>query len=67
MTNKLAGYRKMLGYTQSSLAKEMNISKQAYYMKEKGVTPFSDAEKIWFRDKLRVIFPSITIDEIFFN
>ncbi len=67
MANKIAGYRKMLGYTQETMAKEFKISKQAYRLKEKGITPFNDSEKIKFKKMLQSIFPSITIDEIFFN
>lgn len=67
MANKIAGYRKMLGYTQETMAKEFKISKQAYRLKEKGVTPFNDKEKVLFKEMLQVIFPQITIDEIFFS
>lgn len=65
--NKIVGYRKMLGLTQSGMATKLGISKQAYFMKEKGNTPFSDKEKIAIKCMLRTIFPSITVDEIFFN
>lgn len=64
---KVAGYRKMLGMTQKEMAQQFNISTQAYWQKEKGKTPFSDNEKILFKNKLKTIFPNITIDEIFFN
>lgn len=65
--NKVVGYRKMLGKTQDEMAKEFNISKQAYWQKEKGSTSFSDREKILFKEMLLPIFPNITIDEIFFT
>lgn len=67
MKDKIAGYRRMLGYTQTSMAKEFGISKQAYYMKENGKTQFNDEEKIKFKNMLKQIFPNITIDDIFFN
>lgn len=67
MQNKLAGYRRMLGMTQKQMADEFGISKQAYYLKEKGNTAFSDSEKLQFKEMLKPIFPHITIDEIFFN
>lgn len=67
MKNKLAGYRKMLGYTQSQIAKEFGISKQSYWLKEKGEVAFSDKEKIKFKSLLQPLFPNITIDEIFFD
>lgn len=66
MKNKIAGYRKMLGHTQESMAKEFGISKQAYWMKERGDTQFNDREKVLFKEMLKSIFPDITIDEIFF-
>lgn len=65
--NKVAGYRKMLGYTQESLAKEFGILTQAYWKKERGDTQFSDQEKRKFKDMLKPFFPNITIDEIFFS
>ncbi|RAI82534.1 hypothetical protein BFS35_002270 [Macrococcoides goetzii] len=66
--NKIAGYRKMLGLTQEDIAKIFKISVQAYRMKEKGISSFKKNEMIWFRDTLRgSMFPSITIDEIFFD
>lgn len=66
MKNRIAGYRKMLGYTQEEMAEKFSVSKQSYYLKERGTTPFSDEEKLIFREMLRNIFPNITIDEIFF-
>ena len=67
MTNKIAGYRKMLGYTQKKMATEFGISSQAYRLKENGKTPFNDKEKLKFKLMLQKIFPKITIDEIFFD
>lgn len=67
MTNKIAGYRKMLGKTQVDMANIFNISQQAYRLKEKGDTQFNDKEKMKFKQMLLPIFPSITIDEIFFT
>jgi len=64
--NLIPGYRIMLGKTQKEMAVFFNISVQAYRMKEKGKTPFSDEEKILFKNLLQEIFPKITIDEIFF-
>lgn len=67
MTDKIAGYRRMLGMTQKDMAKEFGISMQAYRMKENGNTSFNDKEKKKFKEMLLPIFPKITIDEIFFN
>lgn len=65
--NKIAGYRKMLGKTQTEMGKEFGISKQAYYKKEKRVVPFSDNEKLIFKKMLTPLFSNITIDDIFFS
>lgn len=65
--NKIIGYRKMLGFTQTDLAKKFGISLQAYRLKENGTTAFKDSEKVLFKNLLIPIFPSITIDDIFFN
>ncbi|GKS53949.1 helix-turn-helix transcriptional regulator [Enterococcus mundtii] len=67
MSNKIAGYRKMLGHTQESFAREFGISKQAYRLKEVGKTSFNDREKVKFKKMLQPLFPDITVDEIFFN
>ncbi|QHW38239.1 hypothetical protein GZH82_13400 [Staphylococcus ursi] len=65
--NKIAGYRKMLGMSQEKMAKEFGISAQAFRMKEKGKVNFNKSEMLKFRNLLREnLFPSITIDEIFF-
>jgi putative transcriptional regulator len=45
----------------------MGISTQAYSNKENGKTEFRDSEKIIFKNLLKSIYPSITIDEIFFD
>lgn len=67
MKNKIAGFRKILGMTQKSMAEVFGISLQAYWQKENGRTPFSDKEKVLFKERLKVIFPDITIDDIFFS
>lgn len=67
MKNIIAGYRTMLGLTQQDLANKLGISRQAYSLKEKGRTPFSDSEKILIRDLVSEVVPNISIDSIFFN
>ncbi|MGY3748296.1 helix-turn-helix transcriptional regulator [Vagococcus salmoninarum] len=64
--NIIAGYRRMLGYTQNDIAQLLKISKQSYWLKENGRVAFSDKEKVIFRNLLVSIFPDISIDEIFF-
>ncbi|WP_241519948.1 helix-turn-helix transcriptional regulator [Staphylococcus delphini] len=66
MVNKIAGYRKMLGMSQSEMASIMKISLQSYSKKENGKVAFKDSEKILFKSLLSPIFKNITIDEIFF-
>ena len=66
MNNKVAGYRKMLNFTQEEMGEKLGISKQFYYLKEKGKSSFSDKEKLIFKNLLKNIFPDITIDTIFF-
>ena len=67
MKNIIAGYRTMLGLTQQDLANKLGISRQAYSLKEKGKTSFSDSEKILIRDLVSEVVPNISIDSIFFN
>ena len=65
--NKIVGYRKMLGKSQKAMAKEFDISVQAYRMKEIGQVNFNQKERLHFRNMLRQeLFPKITVDEIFF-
>ncbi|ELY5748096.1 helix-turn-helix transcriptional regulator [Streptococcus uberis] len=64
--NKVRGYRTMLGLTQKEMADELGISKQSYYNKENGIVSFRDSEKIQIKNLVVQLFPSITIDEIFF-
>ncbi|WP_162154708.1 helix-turn-helix transcriptional regulator [Staphylococcus epidermidis] len=66
--NKIVGYRKMLGMTQSAMAIKFGISTQAYRTKEQGKVNFTNSEMRLFRDLLRNnLFPTITVDEIFFS
>ncbi|MGO2266894.1 MAG: helix-turn-helix transcriptional regulator [Vagococcus salmoninarum] len=67
MKNKIAGYRKMMGYNQEELGHKLGISRQSYYLKENGKVQFSDREKVIFKELLTPIFSDITIDKIFFE
>ncbi|GEN50075.1 helix-turn-helix transcriptional regulator [Alkalibacterium pelagium] len=66
MANKIAGYRKMLGYNQLMMAKYLDISLTSYFNKEHGKTPFTDKEKIKIKELLTTVDKNITIDKIFF-
>ena len=58
--NKVAGYRVMLGLKQSEMASQMNISRQAYSQKENGKIPFKDKEKVFLKEKFKVLYPNST-------
>ncbi|MCW6676770.1 hypothetical protein NHG35_04700 [Aerococcaceae bacterium NML180378] len=63
----IAKLRRYKGLTQAEMGKFLGISLQSYYKKEKGVTPFSDKEKIMLKELFSKDFPHLTIDEIFFS
>lgn len=65
--NKVKGYRVMLGKTQEEMADVFGISRQSYYQKERGNVPFTDKEKIIFKNQLQSVLPGISIDDIFFS
>ena len=63
-----AGYRRLIGMTQKDLAKLFGVSVQSISRKEKGLSPYTDEEKIILRDLVRnKAIPNITIDSIFFK
>lgn len=62
----LIGYRKMADYTQSELAKKINISYSNYNSKENGKTEFTYSECLKIRDILmQRLGKTLTIDELF--
>lgn len=65
--NKIVGYRRICGMTQDDVAELFDISRQAYWKKENGRTPFTDNEKVLFKKKIEKIIPEIKIDDIFFE
>jgi len=68
MSIRPGGYRKLIDLTQNDLAKAFGISVQSLRRKEKGLTAYSDKEKIILRDLVREkAFKNITIDDIFFR
>lgn len=66
-SNKVKGYRAMLGITQKELANRLNVTIQSISNKERGITAFTDKEKVLIKAMLEPHFPNITIDEIFFD
>lgn len=65
--NKVKGYRAMLGITQKELADRLGVTIQSVSNKERGITAFTDNEKVVIKKMLEPHFPHITIDEIFFD
>ena len=65
-SDKIRGYRHMLGKTQAQMAEMFDISPQSYHNKECGKVQFTDKEKIAFKKMLLPFFPDITIEDIFF-
>lgn len=63
----LRSYRMFLLMTQGDMARILNISRQSYSNKERGVTPFTDNEKLKIRNIIRKVDKSVTIDDIFFG
>lgn len=63
----IVGYRKMIGLTQSEMAKQLNISELTYRNKEKGRIPFKDFEMLKFYELLQPIKPEVSITDIFFT
>lgn len=64
---RVKGYRVMLGLTQKEMADVLGLSAQSYYLKENGRVKFTYDEMRVFRDRVRMIMPDVTIDDIFFT
>lgn len=65
--NKVKEYRKKLGLSQQQMAEIFKISFQSYNAKERGRSRFTDDEMMLFKEMVRKIDPTATIDDIFFN
>lgn len=63
----LSKLRKGNGLTQKDVAKVFNVSRQALSNKERGLTPFTDSEKVIFVELIKPMFPNETVESIFFN
>ncbi|MDO4775430.1 MAG: helix-turn-helix domain-containing protein [Aerococcaceae bacterium] len=64
--NKIKGYRKMIGYNQKQMAETLGITEVTYRQKENGQQEFKHSEMKEFQKAIKLILPSITVDEIFF-
>ena len=65
-SDKIRGYRHMLGKTQAQMAEMLDISPQSYHNKECGKVQFTSEEMLAFKKMLLPFFPDITIEAIFF-
>ena len=65
--NRIKGLRVMAGLKQEDVAEKFGITTQAYSKKERGVTSFTDNEKIIFRQLISSVDPDETVGSIFFN
>ena len=64
-TNKIAGYRAMIGKTKTDFAKILGISPSAYGVKER-YKKFTDEEKVILVNFLKPYFNDLTIERLFF-
>lgn len=67
MKDIIAGYRRITGMKQVDFANLFGISRQAYWNKENGRTPFTDREKMLFRNEVKKVIPEIKTEDIFFR
>lgn len=67
MTNKVKGYRVMIGKTQSDFSKLLNISEGNYRLKEKGKLDFKHSEIVKIMDELSNHNISVSVQEVFFS
>lgn len=64
---KIRGLRVMAGFSQADIAKKFGVSAQSYSKKERGITAFTDNEKIIFTELINEVVPTETIESIFFE
>lgn len=57
----------MAGFSQADIAKKFGVSSQSYSKKERGITAFTDNEKIIFTELINEVVPNETIESIFFE
>lgn len=67
MNNKLLGYRKMLGLTQTEMAQLSGMCLTTYNFKEQGKKDFTQSEMEKITEVIKEKFPTVTMDEIFFR
>ena len=62
---EIKGARARLGFTQADMATRMNMSVCSYNAKERGITKFSDKEKVMLVKVLELSWPQA--NDIFFD
>lgn len=67
MSNKIKGYRVMIGKKQTDFAKLLCISEGTYRLKEKGKLEFKQSEIQKIMRELKKNKISVTVEEIFFK
>jgi len=67
MANKVRGYRNMLGITQKELADKLGLTAQSISAKERGITNFTDKEKMELLKLFKTVDPDLSIDKLFFS
>lgn len=66
LSNKVRGYRNMIGLTQKDLGDKLNVTPQSISSKEKGRTSFTDKEKVILLKLFKEVDNDLTIDKLFF-
>lgn len=67
MTNKIRGYRNMVGKTQKQFATLLGITETSYRLKEAGKREFKQNEMKQIHSELQRLGINISISEIFFD
>ena len=67
MNRTLLGYRTMLNLNQKQLGERIGMSKSAYCLRETGQREFRASEMEAIMEILHSQYPSLTVDDIFFN
>ena len=63
--NKIKAKRILKGFTQSQIAEVMSMKKQTYQLKERGISSFSDPEKVDLAIALDLTLQDV--NDIFFD
>ena len=67
MTNKIRGYRNMVGKTQKQFATLLGITETSYRLKEVGIREFKQNEMKQIHSELQRLGINVSISDIFFD